>query len=59
MLEFNEGALEDDLLFKLQSSFMDRFSLEQNRATEIAMEVLDMLSLSDSNLKRLTQYYFS
>lgn len=59
MLEINDGVFEEDLLCKLQSSFMDKFCLEQNRASELALEIMDLLSLSDSNLKRLSQYYFS
>lgn len=59
MLEFNEGIFEEDLLTKLQFNFMDRFCLEQNRASELALEVLELLSLGDSNLRRLCHYYFS
>lgn len=59
MLEFNDNLFEEDLLFKLQSNFMDRFCLEQNRASELALEVLELLSLGESNLKMLSQYYLS
>lgn len=57
MLEFHDGPLEEDLIVKLQTSFMDRFCLEQNRASELALEIMEMFSLSDSNLKALDQYY--
>lgn len=59
MLEFNERVLEDDLLVKMQSNFMDKFCLDQNGASDLAWEILELLTLSDSNLKRLNQYYFS
>ena len=59
MLDFNEGILEEDLLLKMQSNFMEKFYLDQLRASDLALEILEMLSLGDSNLKRLNQYYFS
>ncbi|MBC75450.1 MAG: hypothetical protein CME64_05480 [Halobacteriovoraceae bacterium] len=59
MLEINEGIFEEDLLFKMQSNFMDRFCLDQSRASELALEILEMLSLGDTNLKRLCHYYLS
>ena len=59
MLEINDGISEEDLLFKLQSNFMDRFCLDQTGASALALEILDMLSLCDSNLKRLSQYYLT
>lgn len=57
MLDFTDGILEEDLLFKLQTNFVDRFCLEQNRASELALEIMEMLSLSDSNLNQLTNYF--
>tara|TARA_Y100001936_G_C16049931_1_gene657162 strand:- start:1158 stop:1352 length:195 start_codon:yes stop_codon:yes gene_type:complete len=59
MLEINDGIFEDDLLFKMQTNFMDKFCLDQGRASELALEILEMLSLSDSNIKRLCHYYLS
>lgn len=59
MLEINDGILEEDLLFKLQSNFMDKFCLDQNGASALALEILEMLNISDSNLKRLSQYYLT
>ncbi len=59
MLDFQEKLLEENLILKLQDSFMDRFCLEQTRASELALEIVDMFSLSDSNLKALDQYYLS
>lgn len=57
MLDFQDGLLEENLILKLQNSFMDRFCLEQNRASELALEIMEMFSLSDSNLIALDQYY--
>ncbi|MDP7319083.1 MAG: hypothetical protein QF441_00675 [Bacteriovoracaceae bacterium] len=50
--------LEEELISKMHNSFTDRFNLDSSTAAELALEVLEIISLSNSNLTELNSLYF-
>lgn len=48
---------EEELLSSLHKNFVSRFSLEQGAAAELALEIMEMFKMSDSNLYELQQIY--
>ena len=49
----------EELLFKkMQNSFSQRFNLETSAATELALELVEVLTASDANLVDFDSIYF-
>ncbi len=65
MLNVKEDAMEttmqmEELLFnKMQRTFSQRFNLESSMATELALELVEVLSASDANLIDFDSIYFN
>ena len=51
--------LEEEITSSLTHSFSQQFDLDGNCAMKIAIEVLEVLSLSESNLDKLKEYYLN
>tara|TARA_Y100000768_G_C23991451_1_gene693948 strand:+ start:22461 stop:22637 length:177 start_codon:yes stop_codon:yes gene_type:complete len=50
----------EELLFnKMQRTFSQRFNLESSMATELALELVEVLSASDANLIDFDSIYFN
>lgn len=65
MQNVKEDAMEttmqmEELLFnKMQRTFSQRFNLESSMATELALELVEVLSASDANLIDFDSIYFN
>lgn len=59
MLEFNEPTFfcEEEVIFKIKNNLMSRFHLDNFSATDIALEIMEMLTLADSDINTLNKYY--
>lgn len=54
-----ELFLEEEITKSLTYSFGQKFDLDSKSAMRIAIEVLEVLTLSESNLDRLNEYYLN
>jgi len=50
---------EDEFLFKIRNNLMTKFALDNFSANDLALEILELLTLSDSNIDILNQYYIN
>lgn len=50
---------EEEFLLKVRNNLMSRFSLDNFCANDLALEILEMLTLSDSNISILNKYYIN
>jgi hypothetical protein len=48
---------EDEFLLKVRNNLVNNFSLDSFSANDIALEILELLTLSDSNIAILNKYY--
>lgn len=48
---------EDEFLQKVRNNLINNFSLDNFSANDIALEILELLTLSDSNIAILNKYY--
>ena len=49
--------LEEELITRMHSSFIQRFNLDQSSAAELTLEILEILQLSDSNINEINSLY--
>ena len=49
---------EEELITKMHSKFIYRFNLDKLTAAELALEILEMLKVSNSNLNDFDNIYF-
>ncbi len=49
---------EEELITKMHSSFINRFNLDQACAAELALEIIEMFKMSNTNLTELTPFYY-
>ena len=49
----NYYFFEEELITKMQSSFISRFSLDHASAAELTLEIIEMLKVSNLNLHEL------
>jgi hypothetical protein len=61
MLEFYEPAFfcEEEVILKISHNLMNKFHLDNHAATNIALEIMEMLTLADSDIGVLNKYYIS
>ena len=61
MLNFYETPMycEDEFLFKIRNNLMNKFSLDNFSAIDLALEILELLTLSDSNIGLIDNYYLN
>lgn len=59
MLEFHEPSFfcEEEVLFKIKNNLVTKFHMDNYDASDLALEILEMLTLSDSNLDTLNKYF--
>lgn len=59
MLEFNEPTFfcEEEVILKISNNLMSRFHLDNFSATDLALEIMEMLTLADSDINTLNKYY--
>jgi hypothetical protein len=50
---------EDEFLIKVKNNLQTNFSLDNFAANDIALEILELLTLSDSNIAILNKYYIN
>ena len=49
---------EEELISKMHSSFINRFDLDHSCAAELALEIIEMLKASNSNLSDINSFYY-
>ena len=49
---------EEELITKMHGSFIQRFNLDNSTAAELALEILEILKASSSNLSEVDSFYF-
>jgi hypothetical protein len=49
---------EEELITKMHSSFISRFNLDHACAAELALEIIEMFKMSNTNLNELTPFYY-
>ena len=54
----NYYFFEEELITKMQSSFISRFSLDHASAAELTLEIIEMLKVSNLNLHELKSFYY-
>lgn len=61
MLEFYDPAFfcEEEVVLKIRNNLMNKFHLDRFSATDLALEIMEMLTLSDSDINTLNKYYIS
>ncbi len=61
MLEFYDTPkyCEDEFLLKIRNNLMTKFSLDNFAANDLALEIMELLTLSDSNIDLVDSYYIS
>lgn len=61
MLEFQNPNYycEEEVILKIKNNLMIRYQLDTFSATDIAMEIMDMLTLADSDLNTLNKNYIA
>lgn len=61
MLEFIEPSFfcEEEVVFKIRNNLMSKFHLDNPSATNLALEIMEMLTLADSDINTLNKYYIS
>lgn len=59
MLEFYDPSFfcEEEVLFKIKNNLVSKFYMDHYAASDLALEILEMLTLSDSNLDTLNKYF--
>lgn len=59
MLEFNDPTFfcEEEVIFKIRNNLMNKFLLDDFSATDLALEIMEMLTLADSDINTLNKYY--
>ena len=50
---------EDEFLHKVRNNLINNFSLDSFAANDIALEILELLTLADSNIAILNKYYIN
>ena len=50
---------EEEFLLKVKSNLMNKFSLDNFSANDLALEIVELLTLSDSNIDILNKYYIN
>jgi len=48
---------EDEFLLKMRNNLVNQFALDNFSANDLALEILELLTLSDSNIAILNTYY--
>lgn len=51
--------VEEEFLLKVKNNLMNKFSLDNFSANDLALEILDLLTISDSNIAILNKYYIN
>lgn len=61
MLEFNDPSFfcEEEVILKISKNLMNKFHLDNFSATNLAMEIMEMLTVADSDINTLNKYYIS
>lgn len=61
MLEFYDTPMycEDEFLFKIRNNLMNNFSLDKFSANDLALEILELLTLSESKIELIDNYYIN
>jgi hypothetical protein len=61
MLEFNDPSFfcEEEVILKISNNLMNKFHLDNFSATNLAMEIMEMLTVADSDINTLNKYYIS
>lgn len=59
MLEFYDPTFfcEEEVISKIRNNLMNKFYLDNFSATDLALEIMEMLTLADSDINTLNKYY--
>lgn len=53
----SHAFFEEELMTKLHYSLVQRFDLDQLKAAELTLEIMELISFSDSNLNDVNSLY--
>jgi len=58
MLEFYEPRFycEEEFIYKLRKNLINNFHLDNFSASDLALEIMELLTLADSNLENVNDY---
>lgn len=61
MLDFYDTPLycEEEFILKIKGNLMDQFALDNFSANDLALEILELLTVSDSNIELLNKYFIN
>ena len=59
MLEFYDPSFfcEEEVIQKIANNLMNKFHLDNFSASDLALEIMEMLTLADSDINILNKYY--
>ena len=49
--------LEEEIIAKLHTNFVQRFNMDQFSAAELALEIIEIMKVSNSNLNEINSLY--
>lgn len=61
MLEFYDPTFfcEEEFIEKMRNNLMNKFSIDTFCASDLALEIMELLTLADSNFKVINKYYMN